>query len=331
MKRFLPTFVHAKENRNDYAIDFSIALLPVLIWSVYIFGARVITLCLLGGAFSLGLDFLYQWKILKRKKEESVDIMSANYGILACFSMPVSVPLWITVFSSIFVVVAKNLRVYRQKRLFNPFIFSAATLNILFPKLMTAFTKPFAYFSAFDFSIDGRLLKGYLVKSPIEYIADGSVYEDGAIPQLFGYASGGLGEIAVLAMCISFLWLLYKKQANLTPSATFVLTILILSLMFPSADAESAYFAYSIVLSGAIPFIALFGLNESQTVPMTELGKFVFALVSAVLIFVSRKAFGGYEYGYIILLLLNALSPFIEGYTVNNPYNKGKDNEKRYY
>lgn len=329
MKRFQSPFVHSEGTRNDFAIDFSIALLPVLIWSVYIFGARVITLCLLGGVFSLGLDFLYQWKVLKRKKEDSVDIMSANYGILACFSMPVAVPLWVTVFSSVFVVLAKNLCVYRQRRLFNPFIFSAAALNIFFPKIMTAVTKPFAYFSAFDFSIDDRLLKGYLVKSPIEYIADGSVYEDGAIPQLFGYASGGLGEIAVLAMCLSFLWLLYKKQANLTSSATFVLALLILSLIFPSADAESAYFAYSIVLSGAIPFIALFGLNESQTVPMTELGKFVFALVSALLIFISRKLFGGYEWGYIIMLLMNAISPFIEEYTGHKPYNAEKLDRKQ--
>lgn len=324
MKKFLSPFAHTQDNRNDFAIDFSIALLPVLIWSIYMFGARVITICLLGGAFSMSLDFLYQWKLLKRKKEDSVDIMSMNYGILACFSMPVSVPLWITVFSSVFVVLAKNLRVYRQKRLFNPFIFSAAALNIFFPRIMTAVTKPFAYFSAFDFSIDERLMKGYLVKSPLEYIADGSVYEDGAIPQLFGYASGGLGEVAILAMCLSFLWLLYKKQANLTSSATFVLALLILSLIFPSADAESAYFAYSIVLSGAVAFIALFGLNESQTVPMTELGKFVFALVSALLIFISRKLFGGYEWGYLIILLMNALSPFIEEYTVNKPYNRVK-------
>ncbi|MBR6754947.1 MAG: RnfABCDGE type electron transport complex subunit D [Clostridia bacterium] len=328
MKKFAHPFIHSAETRTDIAIDFMLALIPVLIWSVYIFGARVITLCLLGGVFSIGFDYLFQHFALKRTKDASVDVMSVNYGILACFSMPVSAPLWLPLISSALVVFAKNLRVYRQKRLFNPYIFSAAVLNIAFPKLMTAFTKPFAYFSAFDISIDSRLLNGYLVRSPLMYIADGSVYEDGAVPQLFGYASGALGEIAILAMCLSLCWLLYKKQADLTASATFVFTLLILSLMFPSADAESAYFAYSIVLSGAIGFIAVFALNESQTVPITSLGRLAFALVCGALVFASRKFFGGYEWGYLIILLMNAISPFIEEFTVQKPYNAIKNRKK---
>ena len=70
---------------------------------------------------------------------------------------------------------------------------------------MTAFTRPFAYFSSFQITLDPILVNKYAVISNLQYSADGSVYEDGVIPQFYGFASGNWGEIAVVAMAVGIL------------------------------------------------------------------------------------------------------------------------------
>lgn len=305
-------FIKTKENHNSISLDFAVALVPILVWSVFVFGARVITLSLIGIVFTAVLDYLVQRFVFQRREGVRIDVSASVYALLSVFMMPVSVPLWVPIVSSVLVVLAKNLRVFRAKRLLNPFVFQAAVLNVIFPKIMTAFTKPFAYFSAFDISIDPILLDHYRVISPLQYMADGSVYEDGVMAQLYGFASGNIGEIAVFAIAVAAIWLFFRKVAN--PYLTFfvIFPVIILSLIFPSADAESAFFAYSTVLSGSLIFLSVFAVNESCTVPQTGTGRILFATLLGVLTFALRKTGIAFDWAYVVVLALNAASPYID-------------------
>lgn len=305
-------YIHTNKGISERPKDWAIAILPVLIWSVYMFGARVITLCAVGALFALGFDYPVRRFILKAEKGVCLDFMAGIYGILAVFMMPVTVPLFMPVVSSALVVIAKNVRIIRGKRLFNPFVFSAAVLNLAFPSVMTAYTRPFAYFGALDLVIDQRLMQGYRVISPLEYMADGSVYEDGVIAQFYGFASGHIGEIAVCAMIISIAWLIFRKEASFMGTIALLFPILLLALTFPSSDAESNYYAYSVILSGSIVFLSVFAMNESHTMPVTDAGKIITGAICGILIFVFRKFSGGFEWGYFIVLAMNIVSPFIE-------------------
>ena len=321
-------FARTKENREYLALDMLVAIAPVLVWAVFMFGARVITLCVVGAASALALDFPIQRFVFKRAAKTQIDPIVCVYAILSVFAMPVSVPLWFPTLSAILVVAAKNIYVFRKKRLFNPFVFSAAVLNLVFPKIMTAFTKPFAYFSAFDISIDPVLLDHYRVLSPLQYMADGSVYEDGVLAQLYGFASGHIGEIAVAAMILSAVWLIFRKALDPASVSVMLISVLILALIFPSDDAESSYYAFSVLFSGATVFLSVFALGECTTVPITKLGKAIFGLACGILLFVSRKVGNGVEWGYLVVLLLNIASPFIEKYTQPKILNEPKTQKK---
>lgn len=314
-KNISAPYIHTDKTALAKGGEWLVALAPVLVWSIFAFGARVITLCLIAALLSLALDYTVKRFVFKAKPFARIDIMAAVYGILSVFSMPVTAPLWIPVISAVLVVIAKNIRVFRAKRLFNPFVFSAAVLNLCFPAKMTAFTRPFAYFSPFSFSIDERLIDGYRVISPLQYMADGSVYEDGVLAQLYGYASGNLGEIAVAATALSLIWLCIRREADWKGTLAMLAPVLLLALVFPSDDAESNYYAFSVILSGAIVFLSVFAVNESHTVPVTKLGKIIFGAACGVLIFVTRKIGNGYEWGYFVVLLMNIASPFIEKFT----------------
>ncbi len=305
-------YVHTDKSSLSRGYEWLAAITPILIWSTFMFGARAISLCIICGGLSLGLDYAVQRFVFKIKQGGRLDMMSLVYGILAAFSMPVTVSFFVPIIGAFLVVIAKNARILRAKRLFNPFVFSAAVLNLCFRAQMTRFTRPFAYFSAFDFSIDPKLISGYRVISPLQYMADGSVYEDGVFAQLYGYASGCIGEIAVAAMILSLVWLCLRREADWRGPVAMLFPILILALIFPSSDAESNYYAYSVILSGAIFFLAVFATNESCTVPQTKNGKYIFGAACGAIIFLLRKAGGGLEWGYAVVLVLNAISPFIE-------------------
>ncbi len=327
-------YIHTDKKRYSRAIEWFVAIAPILVWSVFMFGARVITICFISAFFSLGLDYLVQRYVFKMHIGARLDLMSAVYGILSAFMMPVAVSLWVPMLSAVLVVIAKNIRVFRGKRLFNPFVFSAGVLSLLCKSQMTAFTRPFAYFSAFDFTIEPKLLEGYRVISPLQFMTDGSVYEDGVFAQLYGYASGCMGEVAVFAIVVSLIWLCIRKEADWGGTVAFLVPILLLALAYPSDDAESNYYAYSVLLSGSIAFLSAFAVNDAMTVPMTKTGRFIFGAVCGVMTFALRKTSGGFEWGYFVVLFMNILSPFIEMLTKPKVLNEAKrkkvNNEERY-
>lgn len=312
MKRSHAPFAHTEKTVFSHAAEWLVALIPVLIWSVYMFGARVITLCVICCLLSVGLDYAVRRFVLNHKSIARFDPMTAIYGVLTAFMMPVAVSLWIPVIAAVFVVIAKNIRIIRAKRLFNPFVFSASMLHLCFSSQMTAFTRPFAYFNAFSFSIDDKLLESYRVISPLQYMADGSVYEDGVFAQLYGFASGNIGEIAVAAMMISLIWLCVRREGDWRGTVAFLVPILLLSLALPTDDAESEYYAYSMLLSGGICFLSVFAMNERQTLPVTRSGRIIFGAVGGSVTFLLHRYVGGFEWGYLVILVLNVLSPFLE-------------------
>ncbi|MBQ1205795.1 MAG: RnfABCDGE type electron transport complex subunit D [Clostridia bacterium] len=312
MKRNHAPFVHIEKTVFSHAAEWLVALTPVLIWSVYMFGARVITLCAVCALVSALLDYPVRRFLLKRSGIAQFDPMTPIYGALTAFMMPVAVPLWIPTVAAVFVVIAKNIRIFRAKRLFNPFVFSASMLHLCFSSQMTAFTRPFAYFNAFSFSIDDKLLESYRVISPLQFMADGSVYEDGVLAQLYGFASGNIGEIAVAAMIISLIWLCVRKEGDWRSTVAFLIPILLLSLALPTDDAESEYYAYSMLLSGGICFLSVFAMNERQTLPITQSGRIIFGAVGGISTFLLHRYVGGFEWGYLVILVLNVLSPFLE-------------------
>ena len=312
MKITRAPFVHTDKTVFSHAAEWLVAIVPVIIWAVFMFGARVITICAVTALFSIGFDYPVRRFILKHEGIAQFDPMTGIYGVLTAFMMPVSVPLWIPMIGAALVVVAKNIRIIRAKRLFNPFVFSATALHVFFSSQMTAFTRPFAYFNAFSFSIDDKLMESYRVISPLQYMADGSVYEDGVFAQLYGFASGNIGEIAVTAMIISVIWLCARKQGDFKSVVAFLLPILLLSLALPTDDAESEYYAYSILLSGGICFLSVFAMNERQTVPLTQSGRIIFGAVGGIATFLLHRYVGGFEWGYVVILVLNVISPFLE-------------------
>lgn len=315
------TFAHTAEPAYGGALDLLVAALPVLVWSVFLFGARVITISLLCAAASSAADTAAAFLLHRRLR---ADPYAAVFGLLAAFTLPAAVPFYVALFSGALCGAAMHIRLYKRRRSFCPYILSAAVTGLVFRGATGSFTRPFAYFGAFDMIIDPRLIQGYRVISPLQYMADGSVYEDGVYAQLYGYASGNLGEIAVCALFLALAWLAVRKRADIASTAAMLITVILLALALPSADAESNFFAFSLLFSGAIVFISVFALNDPFTAPATKQCRRVCAVICGAIAFVLRRYSGaGFETAYYALLAVNVISPFSERILLPRPLGKG--------
>ena len=91
-KSICPPFIRHGEKSRTVMLDVLLALLPALIWSIYIFGARAAVLCAVGIAFAVAAEFCCD--LIARQRRSIVDFSAAVTGLLIAFGLPVTAPLW---------------------------------------------------------------------------------------------------------------------------------------------------------------------------------------------------------------------------------------------
>ena len=98
-----------------------LALLPSLSASTFIFGARVVLLCVVCVIASVGFEWIYN--VLMKRKQTIGDLSAALTGLLIAFNVPSNFPLWQAVIGCFLaIVVVKQLYGGIGKHLVNPAI-----------------------------------------------------------------------------------------------------------------------------------------------------------------------------------------------------------------
>ncbi|MBE6579011.1 MAG: hypothetical protein E7651_04290 [Ruminococcaceae bacterium] len=312
-------FQSSPKTKNALALDLTIAMIPVTIWAIYLFGARAAVLMLIAGGCAFALDFLIQKLILWRRWGESASPFSFLAGVLTMLWFPVTVPLYFPMIAGGIVAVARSLYIWFGHRIFCPSALSAVIMGLVYPFEMTRFTKPFAYFDALQWEIDPALVSAYQVKTPFDVLIKGTMYEDGALPQLYGFASGAMGAVAILCLLLGGAWLLYRKLISWYTCGGFVVTLLVLAMAFAPEEVEMTAYGYLYLLCGGIALGAVFPLNDPSSTPRTKGGKLMFGMLAAAFTFLFRKYLGVDGVLYAVLCC-NLLTPLLEGLTQQKDY-----------
>ena len=84
-------------------LDVIIALIPALVWSVYVFSWRALSVTAVSVASCVVFEFLYR-KIM-RKPDTIGDLSAVVTGVLLAFCLPVGVPMWMPVLGAFFAIV----------------------------------------------------------------------------------------------------------------------------------------------------------------------------------------------------------------------------------
>ena len=317
-------FIHTEKKYRTIMTDILIALAPVLLWSVFIFGARVITIAAISVACCVLFEFCSRYLLtrsIESARKHSTDLSSVVTGLLIALMLPVTVPLYLPVFAAFFAVaVAKQLFGGLGRNLLNPAVFAIGLIKLALPSVTSVFTKPYAYFSPFTAELNSALTDSVRVFSPLQMLARGHVYEEGFADLFFGTISGNMGEIAVLMLILGAVYLTYRKVIDIRGGLAFVITVFLLAFLFPMGDSETIYFALTELMSGGVILLAVFACNDYTTTPKLGKGKVIFGVGCGVLTIALRYVFGHFDGAYLAVLAMNLLTPIIDKLTRKVPY-----------
>ena len=300
-------------------LDVIIALCPALVWAVYLFGARALTLTAVSVGSAVLFEYLY--RLIMNKSNDIGDLSAAVTGMLLAFCLPVSVPLWMPAVGSFFaIVIVKQLYGGIGKNVVNPALAARVFLFLAFPGDMARFTAPSEKLPAFS-------LKGADIvasATPLASLKEGVAPPDSLLDLFLGNCAGCIGEISVLLLLAGALYLFVRKIITWQIPVCYIATVAILSYLFPASGMDAVQYVLSTLCSGGLILGAFFMATDYVTSPVTYRGR-IFYGIGCGLITVFIRTCGSYPEGVsFAILVMNCLAWYIDKFTRPRVFGGGK-------
>lgn len=262
---------------NKIMIDFIIALIPAIIAGIYFYkidAVKIIVATVLTSIIAEGL-----WNKFVKKTTFLYDLSPIVLGIILALIMPTYVPLWIPIIGSVFAtIVVKQFFGGLGQNFMNP---AAATKAFLIASWAGVMAKP-----ATDATSSASTAE---VVVPL-------------IDKIIGQASGSIGEVSILALCIGGLYLVIRGRISLRGPIAFILSAMVMYNIFDK----------DLLLPGAFFLAAIFMTTDYGTTPMTKLGQYIFGIMAGVCAsIIAVKGFNP-EGPYYAIIIMNLCTPLIE-------------------
>ncbi len=277
-----------------------ISLTPVVASSIYYFKWLAVGLILTCVITCLATEAVFQ--LARGKRITIYDGSAIVTGLLIALILPPHLPWWAAVLGSVFTMaIGKQMFGGLGHNIFNPALIGRAFLMTTFPVLMTTWTNPITLDTVSGASPLGMLKFEHQTVS-LYHLFTGNV-------------SGSLGEASALALIIGAIYLLGRRYADWRIPLSYLATVAGLSGIFwlinPGYGSPSFH-----LLAGGLMLGALFMATDPVTSPITRRGRWLFGVGAGVLVVVIRL-WGSYPEGVMFsILLMNALTPLVNRYTI---------------
>lgn len=201
--------------------DVVIALVPAFLGSVYFFGINALILVLTSITSCVLSEYLWQ-KI--RKEEITVGDWSAVVtGMLLAFNVPATTPIWAVMVASVFaIIVVKQFFGGIGNNFANPALMGRALLLFLWPGTISSYVT--TYHAGADAVSSATVLGMYKSGQQITEFSKWHMF--------IGNIPGCLGETSKLLLLTGFAYLCYRRVANIATTASYILTVLIVTFIF---------------------------------------------------------------------------------------------------
>ena len=304
--------VHTSDSVNKIMYRVILALVPALVWSVFMFGLDAVRVTLIAVAACMAFEFLIQ-KFIMKEVPKITDGSAALTGILLAFNVPGSLPTWMIIAGALVAIgVGKLSFGGLGNNPFNPALVGRVFLLISFPVDMTSWP------------VTRHIVDGTTTATPLALLKEGvkngtSVVDllpslPANIDLLYGNMSGSLGEISALFLLLGFGYMLFKKVI------TWHIPVYILGTMFAIQAAlwivnpEQFIEPMFHLLTGGAMLGAIYMATDMVTSPMTHKGQFIYA-AGIGLITVMIRNFGAYPEGIsFAILIMNGFTPLLNAF-----------------
>ena len=290
--------IRTGDDTRSIMLDVLIALVPALAVAAYMFGLRAIFNVVLSVLGCMFFEWLYR-KALK-KPDSTGDLSAAVTGVLLVFTLPVSIPWWIILIGDAFaIVLVKQLFGGIGKNFMNPALAARAFL-FSWPVAMTRWIAPLSYRTFFQLSTADAVTAA----TPLASMANGAIPTDITLLQAFvGSVGGSMGEISAFALLLGGIYLLIRKIISLRIPLAFLLTVAVLTFIFPRGNERFTWMLWQLC-SGGVMLGAIFMATDYTTSPVNPKAQVIFGIgCGALTVFI--RYFGSYVEGvsYAILIM----------------------------
>lgn len=298
--------IHGEESTRGLMLNIIIALMPAMVWGIYAFGVRTLSVVLTCVISAVLTEYIY--RLIARKNNTITDLSAAVTGLLLAFSLPAGIPLWICVLGSVFAIaVVKQLFGGIGKNIVNPALAARAFLFVAFPSYLGEFT------------LFGERIS-FFGKPGVDAIASatplGSAEVTESIFELFiGKQAGAIGEISEALLLVGGVYLLISKVITWHIPVSFIATVAIISFIFPVGSVGNVEFMLKELCIGGLFIGAIFMATDYVTSPVTGIGRIIYG-IGCGLITVFIRYFGAYPEGVsFAILIMNLLVWYIDMFT----------------
>jgi len=302
-----PHIADSSTTTQKMMIDVMIALLPVVLISVYLFrfyAVKQLLICVITCLASESLFVRMRGRAVTLK-----DCSAVVTGIILAFSLPGSAPWFVGVLASIVAMgIGKIIFGGLGMNIFNPAMVGRAFVMIAFAQLMGA--SSYENVSGLVDAVSGATpLNAFKFNGTATGISD----------LFWGFTNGSLGETSIFACLLGGLFLVFRKAASWQIPLSIILTVAVIAGINDISGSYSGVFLFNHLFGGALIFGAFFIATDPVTSPLTAKGKWFFGIGTGTLIMVIRL-FSGYPEGVMFaILLMNAVTPLINRWTIPQP------------
>ncbi|WP_319503199.1 RnfABCDGE type electron transport complex subunit D [uncultured Draconibacterium sp.] len=304
--------VHSSESTQKIMLRVVYAMIPAMIWGIYMFGLDAVRIGLLSVLSCLAVEFLIQ-KYIMKAKPSITDGSALITGVLLAFNVPASLPWWIIIIGAVAAMgVGKLSFGGLGSNVFNPALVGRVFLLISFPVQMTSW--PVTRMMEVD---------AVSAATPLAVIKEGikngiPVSQLQGLPNLsdmaIGFNHGSMGEISAILLIIGGLYMLWKKVITWQTPVSIILTVLVVSGIFWMVNPEMYVNPVYHIFTGGLMLGAIFMATDMVTSPMTGKGQLIYG-IGIGLITISIRMFGAYPEGIsFAILIMNAFVPLINMY-----------------
>ncbi|MFW5830621.1 MAG: RnfABCDGE type electron transport complex subunit D [Prolixibacteraceae bacterium] len=306
--------VHSPDSTPKIMYRVVYAMIPALLWSVFVFGLDALRVTAIAVVACLAFEYVIQ-KYLMKVKPSVTDGSALVTGILLAFNVPSNMPWWIIVIGALAAIgIGKLSFGGLGTNIFNPALVGRVFLLISFPVQMTSW----------PISEQTEAVDGVSSATPLALIKEGitsgtpvsQLMQDmpSASDMLLGTVSGSLGEISALMLILGGLYMLYKKVITWEIPVSVLGSVAAIAAIFWLIDPQSYVNPVYHLLTGGLMLGAIFMATDMVTSPMTSKGQWIYG-VGIGIITISIRLFGAYPEGIsFAILIMNAFTPLINTY-----------------
>ena len=290
LKKF-PPFARYSEDLRD--LDVLVALVPIVIWSLIIFGVKSLLFIVLGVLSSIVFELAVEFFLYKTIGKDLIN--AVLIGLLISLSVSPEAPIWLPVLGSAVGIFAAKYQFIILAKCGS--LFSPAVLGILvcavYPENRNAFD---------------------------DAVRDTFYPDEGMLNVFIGNTRGALGTVSAMLITLAAIYLICRKVLSVKTFASSVFVMTVLSAAFvPEWTTFSENVIYQ-VIGGGFLFYLVFVVCDRAASPLTEAGKLIQGALFAALVFVLRFHTTLPACEAISAVIMNLLAPVIDIFTRPVPF-----------